>query len=306
MNYCMNTEVAGYIAAWQPASAPPQAAAFARQVVTAAAPAGRERAKNLLWAAGKLAGWAIPLGLEPAPQVLLHPSGIERFTAHAPGLSGPARRTLRTNLRFLARVVVPQLVPADAPLPRERAKAPYAPAEISGFLALADAQPTAARRMRAAALVCLGAGAGLIRSDLRQARGTDVTRRPGGVVVQVRGRTPRVVPVLARYHGRLLAAAAFAGEHLLTGGTDPARGNITNPVVASLAGGTGLPRLDTSRLRATWLAETAALIGLPAFPHAAGIRCCQRLGDITAALDPGSEDQAVALLGGLQADSSQR
>ena len=53
-----------------------------------------------------------------------------------------ARRTLRTNLRFIGRRVVPQLYPADLPLPRERAKAPYSPAEIDGYLALADAQPT--------------------------------------------------------------------------------------------------------------------------------------------------------------------
>ncbi len=79
------------------------------------------------------------------------------------------RRTLRTNPRFLARAVVPALCPADAPLPRERAKAPYTPGGIDGYLALAGAQPTAARRMRAAALVCLGAGAGLIRADLRHA-----------------------------------------------------------------------------------------------------------------------------------------
>jgi hypothetical protein len=70
MNYCMNTEVAGYIAAWQPSSVPPLAAAFARQVVVAAGPRGRDRAKNLLWAAGKLSGWAVPLGLEPVPEVL--------------------------------------------------------------------------------------------------------------------------------------------------------------------------------------------------------------------------------------------
>jgi len=94
--------------------------------------------------------------------VLLHPSVIERFAVSAPGLSGPARRTLRTNLRFLARNVVPALAPADAPLPRERAKVPYSPAEIAGYLALADAQPTASRRMRAAGLVCLGAGACLV------------------------------------------------------------------------------------------------------------------------------------------------
>jgi integrase len=237
--------------------------------------------------------------MEPAPAVLLHPSVIERFTAHSPDLSGPARRTLRTSLRFLARKVVPHLDPADKPLPRERAKAPYTAAEIDGYLALAAAQPTTARAMRATALVCLGAGAGLIRSDLRQARGTDVTARSGGVIVEVRGgRRPRAVPVLARYHQPLLLAAAFASGHLLTGGTDPARGNITSPLARSLAGGTGLPRLDTSRLRATWLAGTAALIGLPAFLHAAGISCCQRLGDIAAGLDPGGEEQAVALLGG--------
>ena len=47
--------VAAYIARWRPSSVSPQAAAFARDVITAAAPEGQERAKNLLWAAGKLA-----------------------------------------------------------------------------------------------------------------------------------------------------------------------------------------------------------------------------------------------------------
>jgi integrase len=230
--------------------------------------------------------------------VLLHPAVIERFTAHGPGLSGPARRTLRTNLRFVAGKVVPQLCAQDAPLPRERAKAPYTPAEIDGYLALAAAQPTTARQMRAAGLVCLGAGAGLIRSDLRAVRGTDVICRSGGVIADVRGTRPRVVPVLARYHQILLAAAEFAGENLVTGGTSPGRRNITNPLARSLAGGTGLPRLDTSRLRATWLADCAQLLGLPTFMHAAGITCSQRLGDIIAALQPGDEAKAVALIGG--------
>ena len=76
------------------------------------------------------------------------------------GLSGAARRTLRTSLRFIGRKVVPHLYPADLPLPRERAKAPYSPGEIGGYLTLADAQPTLARRMRAAGLACLGPGPG--------------------------------------------------------------------------------------------------------------------------------------------------
>ncbi len=215
---------AAYIRRWRPSSVSPRAAAFARDVVTAVAPAGRERAKNLLWATGKLADYAIGLGLEPVPEVLLHPSTAERFTRCAPGLSGVARRTLRTNLRFIGRRVVPQLYPADLPLPRERSKQPYSEAEIAGFLALAGAQPTTARRMHAAGLVCLGAGAGLIRGDLRDVRGGDVIARSGGIVVAVRGRRARTVPVLSRCHPPLLAAAQFAGNALICGGADPGGG----------------------------------------------------------------------------------
>jgi integrase len=292
-----NADVAAYIRQWRPSSVPAEAAVFARQVVPLAAPVGRERAKNLLWAAGRLADWAIPLGLEAVPEVLLHPSVAERFTRTAPGLTGVARRTLRTNLRFLGRRVVPRLYPADLPLPRERAKQPYNRAEIAGYLALADAQPTAGRRMRAAGLICLGAGAGLIRGDLREVRGTDIACRSGGVLVQVKGPRARVVPVLARYHGRLLAAARSAGNGLICGGADPGRRNLTNPLITALDGGTGLPRLDTSRLRATWLADCAELLGLATFMHAAGISCSQRLGDLIAGLEPAGEAQAVMLLG---------
>ena len=290
-------DVAAYVACWQPVSVPPQAACFARSVAAQAGPGTRARANALLWAAARLAGFAIPLGLEPVPEVLLHPSVIERFAASAPGLSGSARRTLRTNLRFIARRVVPALAPVDMPLPRERAKAPYSPAEIAGYLALADAQPAMSRRMRAAGLVCLGASAGLVSADLRSVRGSDVICRSGGVVAEVRGARPRAVPVLARYHQRLLAAAAFAGPGLVTGGTDPARKNVTTPLTRSLSGGTGLPRLEVSRLRMTWLHDCAQLLGLATFMHAAGITCSQRLGDLLAALDPADEATAVRLLG---------
>ena len=44
-----------------------------------------------------------------APEVVFHPSVIERFALAAPGLSDSARRTLRTNQRFIARRVVPAL-----------------------------------------------------------------------------------------------------------------------------------------------------------------------------------------------------
>jgi integrase len=192
--------------------------------------------------------------------------------------------------------------PSGPPAPllsRERAKAPYSRAEIAAYLALCDAQPTEARRRRAAALICLGAGAGLVGADLKGVRGRDVVARAGGVVVSVTsGRRPRVVPVLSRYHDRLLDAARWAGERLLTGGTSATRRNVTTPLTAALAGGTDLPRIELGRLRATWLCEVAGSIGLRAFMDAAGITCSQRLGDLVAALDAVGIDEAVALLGG--------
>ena len=104
------------------------------------------------------------------------------------------------------------------------------------------------------------------------------------------------MPVLSRYHPVLLAAARFAGDALICGGTDPGRRNLTNPIIRALDGGTGLPRLDTSRLRATWLADCAELLGLATFMHAAGISCSQRLGDLITGLEPAGEADAVRLL----------
>jgi hypothetical protein len=105
--------------------------------------------------------------------------------------------------------------------------------------------------------------------------------------------------VLSRYRQPLLASAGFAGPALVTGGTSPARKNVTTPLTRSLSGGTGLPRLEVSRLRSTWLRDCAQLLGLATFMHAAGITCSQRLGDLLASLEPAGEAEAVRLLGGI-------
>jgi hypothetical protein len=67
----------------------------------------------------------------------------------------------------------------------------------------------------------------------RDARGSDVIARSGGVVIIVRGARPRAVPVLARYHTRLLAAASSAGTALICGGADPGRRNLTNQLITN-------------------------------------------------------------------------
>ncbi|MDA8314565.1 MAG: hypothetical protein M0010_05245 [Actinomycetota bacterium] len=292
----LSPEVAATIEAWAPVRHCDEVAAFARAVVITAEPTRPARAKALLFAAGKLAEFGILVGLPLDPQVLFRTSVIERFSASAHAGTPPTRRTLRTNLRALAAACSTEGPPPPIGLPRERAKAPYSPAELAAYLALADAQPTPLRRERASALICLGAGAGLIGGELRRVRGADVVFRSGGVLVCIGGRRPRAVPVHFAYHERLVRAAQFFGEAYLVSGTNPDSHNVTNPLLRSLSGGLDLPRLEPSRLRSSYLVALAGAIGLRAFMDAAGISCSQRLGDLVAHLEPPKEAVAVALL----------
>jgi integrase len=291
--------VAGVIDRFRPRGVSEPAAAFARRVVARAAPLTAGRAKALLFAAARLAAFGERAGLALDADVLLCEAVIERLVAVGCERDSPATRpTLRTNLRALGRALDSYPAPLPAPLPRERAKAPYSEVEVDGFLRLAGALGTRPRRMRATALVCLGAGAGVIASELRHLRGTDVAQRAGGVLVIVSGRRARSVPLLARYHEPLLAAAAFAGEGLLVGGREPGRRNISDELGHALSQDASLPRLEPGRLRSTWLVACAQRIGLAAFMQAAGIRCSQRLGDLAARLPPAPDDELVRLFGG--------
>jgi integrase len=293
------SSVSVVIARYAPRSLTPGAAAFARAVVARAAPGTPGRAKALVFAAGRLAAFAESVGLELEPRVVLADAVLERFVLVGCADVSPAtRRTLRTNLRALARASERYPQPAATRLVRERAKAPYSVAEIEGYLRLAAALSTERRRLRASALLCLGAGAGIVASELRHLRGSDVVCRAGGVIVLLSGRRARRVPVLARYQQPLLSAAQFAGTGLICGGREPGRRNISDELCAALSADRSLPRLEPGRLRSTWLVACAQAIGLGAFMQAAGVRCSQRLGDLAAQLPAVGDQQLLALLGG--------
>jgi hypothetical protein len=104
--------------------------------------------------------------------------------------------------------------------------------------------------------------------------------------------------VLARYQQPLLEAAALAGGRFLLGGARPGRHNVCDRLVALLCSDSSLPRLQSGRLRCTWLLACARRIGLGAFMQAAGITCSQRLGDLAARLPAATETELITLLGG--------
>src|SRR5512132_2813833 len=115
--------VAAAAAGWRSGAVAEEAPAFAREAVLRAAPTSAQRARALLFAASRLAAFGCAVGLEPRAEVLLHPSVIERFVVESERSLSPAtRRTLRTNLRALARALEDHHRPVPVALPRERSK----------------------------------------------------------------------------------------------------------------------------------------------------------------------------------------
>jgi len=168
--------VAALIEGFSPRTVSRAAAAFAKEVTAAACPESVNRAKAFLFASSRLGAFCESVGLVLDPSLLFSPSIIERCCHPQVTTMSPATlRTVRTNLRAIACRLDPG--PPPVPLSRERAKAPYSVGEIASYLALADAQPTEARRHRASALVCLSAGAGLVGADMKGVCGTDVVCR---------------------------------------------------------------------------------------------------------------------------------
>lgn len=122
------------ISTWCPQNCSVEATRFARKTVEACGPSSPGRARSLLFATSRLADFGIGVGLEPEPDCLLRQAVIERFTLLC-NFSEPTRRTLRTNLRFVAARVVAKTSPPPVALKRERAKVPYTEEEMAAWLA---------------------------------------------------------------------------------------------------------------------------------------------------------------------------
>ena len=180
---CMtNADVAAYIGRWRPSSVSPQAAAFARDVIAdggaGGAGAGEEpavgggQARRLRARAGPGAGAGG--GAAPVGGRAVHPV---RAGAVARWRGGRCARTCGSSAAGWCRSCIRRICrcPGNGPSSRTARR------RSAGSSRWRTPSPRPERRMRAAGLVCLGAGAGLIRGDLRDVRGTDVACRSGGV-----------------------------------------------------------------------------------------------------------------------------
>lgn len=230
------------------------------------------------------AAWAHAEGVPLVLESLLDPDVIERYIAVGmAGSKDSTRATRRAILRRIARHCT--CPPQDLPLPiaYRRVRPPYTPDEIKGFLGLAAAQPTQSRRRTLLAIVHLGLGCGISSRDLAWVGAQDVELLPDGAVsVTVSGGTrPRTVIALEAHESPLLKIASAAGSDLLIGGRTRGRRNVTRGPLDSVVGGEDLPRLETARLRSTWLlTHLRARTPLPALMTAAGLTTVRPLEDL--------------------------
>lgn len=256
-----------------------------RRWVILAKPPHWRRALHLLQAASKLVLWCHEHDVPVIADAALRHTTIERFIAT--GLADfkeSTRNTIRSRLLHLSRsVCTPKVgnLPAAPRLRRARVKAPYEPELIDQYLALADAQATARRRNGLAAIVLLGAGAGLSANEMRYVTGNRISFENGLQRVRLERRTARWAFVLARYTDRLQNLATVAGSRLLLGGESPERRDATAGLLSSIDGGQDLPPLEVGRLRSTWIVEHLTIgTRLDVLMEAAGLKSSTSITDL--------------------------
>ncbi len=176
------------------------------------------------------------------------------------GARDSTRATRRAILRRIARHCASPQQDLPLPIAYRRVRPPYSPDEVQGLLALASAQPTPSRRRTLLAIVHLGLGCGIASRDLVWVRGQDIEQmQDGAVSVRVSGGTrPRSVVALQAHETALLELSRFTTGGLLIGGSTRGRRNVTRGPLDRVVGGEDLPRLETARLRSTWLLRTCA------------------------------------------------
>ncbi|MFF1876585.1 tyrosine-type recombinase/integrase [Leifsonia sp. NPDC058230] len=227
---------------------------FTRDACSLAAPTTPYTASLLMTVAIPFVAWCVnEQGLPMTANVVFSRQAIDAYvTLENKGRAEGTRRNYRAMLMRISEVVAPAEHPDSlTPLSRKRIATPYAPPEMSQFRFWAVGQQTAQKRYRARLMLVLCAGAGLRPSDIAHLYKRDVVIDDRGVLVNVRGDRPRIVPLLREWEAWMLPLLDEADdEHPLWGEPNRRdRSNLLSSFTQYTAG--TYPRGD--RLRATWL-----------------------------------------------------
>jgi len=249
----------------------------------------------------RLVVWARTHGVPLAPEVLLHPDTVERFIATGiPNLSERSRATRRSALRAVSIAVTTKTpwTPLPPKMRRSYYARPYSAAELGRWWEVATSQKTPGRDRAARAMVALGLGVGVSASEHLTITGHNVIKRHGVVAVQIGGRRARTVPCVAMWSDRLLQLASEVGDEPLIGSFSSAV-NRTYNLMRPIEVPPSMPRLESPRLRTSWMAELlTAGVPIKEFARACGLNVVQHMEDFLPFLPDMDEASAFLRLAG--------
>lgn len=188
--------------------------------------------------------------------VFRHQVVAEFIDKGLPNAKPATRGSYRSTLMNAADILLEgaRVIYRPPKLPDSDPACPYTASEVTLLRYWAAGQRTEMLRVNATVLLALSLGAGLSTNEVMLAQAEHVTVDDEGVLIDVAGERPRVVPVLAEWEETIaaIAQAAWRPDLYLF---RPTRQNITpNSVYNFVHRSNSKPfQISVQRLRATWL-----------------------------------------------------
>lgn len=261
-----------------------QIADFVRAAVTDCRGGTVYSARELFKATTPLAAWCFwTAGLELDREEVFHPEVIAEFIARGtPQWSRPTAANRRSQLMRMSELLLPhptrpvRLPPMWSANPSK----PYTPAEVVAMRSWAGGQTSHYMVVNSTVLLALGLGAGMSAAEVCEVRTGHLHVDDEGVLVEVVGKRPRLVPVLAEWEPVLVALAGTSAIRPDLYVFRPQRTTSNKNTISNFVAKTNAPRVHPSllRMRATWIV-THLSAGSPvkALVEAAGVDSLEAL-----------------------------
>lgn len=233
-------------------------ATFVRQAVSDWEQKTPYSARELLIASARHVHWCWQTaGLDLDRDVVFRREVIaEYIELGCPQMSRATAGNRRSQLLRMSELLLgpDQQVARLSPLPPPDPTAPYSAAEVVALRSWANHQGTTARCVNCNVLLSLGIGAGLSAAAVIDVEARHIHIDDEGVLVEVTGERPRVVPVLAEWEPALIqvASAALRKDMFLF---RPTREKTHKNLISNFVDKTtpGRVRANAQRMRTTWL-----------------------------------------------------
>lgn len=259
-----------------------QIAAFVRAAVRDCDQKTPYQARELLVVSARFVHWCVFTACHDLDrETIFHRDVIGEYAARGcPQMTAASAGNRRSQLLRMAETLAPQTNKSPlAALPPSAPVHPYQAREVAALRSWATGQTTLYRQVNCGMLLALGLGAGLSAREAGDVQARHIHVDSEGVLLEVVGARPRIVPVLAEWEPALetLQAAAIRPElHAFRPKREVNHRNLVGNFIGKTNVGQVVPNLQ--RMRATWIVTHLAA-GSPVKPlvEAAGVDSLEAL-----------------------------